>query len=71
MGQNAANKKGDWAQNYGLNRTNMVLDRGDKLAGLQLGRAGVGAQAALQKGRYAQNSLSGASNSIMSMFGGG
>ena len=77
MGQNAANKRGDWAQNYGLNRTNMVLDRGDKLAGLQLGRAGVGAQAALQKGKYAQNSLAGAGSaiqggmgSIVSMFGG-
>ena len=77
MGQNAANKRGDWAQNYGLNRTNMVLDKGDKLAGLQLGRAGVGAQAALQKGKYAQNSLAGAGSaiqggmgSIVSMFGG-
>ena len=52
----------------------MVLDRGDKLAGLQLGRAGVGAQAALQSGKYAQNSLAGAGSaiqgSIMSMFGG-
>ena len=75
MGQNAANQKGNWGMDYGRNRSNMVIDRGDKLAGLQLGRAGVGAQAALQRGRFNQNMVSGVTDaaqgsvgSIVSMF---
>tara|TARA_R110000824_G_scaffold44348_2_gene129043 strand:+ start:175 stop:1194 length:1020 start_codon:yes stop_codon:yes gene_type:complete len=68
MGQNAANQKGNWGMDYGRNRSNMVIDRGDKLAGLQLGRAGVGAQEALQKGRYAQNSMGAIGEGFEGMF---
>jgi hypothetical protein len=70
MGQNAANQKGNWGMDYGRNRSNMVIDRGDKLAGLQLGRAGVGAQEALQRGKYTQGMISGVTSSAQSAIGG-